>query len=65
MAQRNADGTVTLRTQGSLAYNPSAAATTALSRPATAKKIGGGGFAQSGRLTRQKGRTVAPKSARS
>lgn len=63
MAQKNEDGSVTLRTQGSLAYTPHIAPATALSRPATAKKIGGGGFESSGRLTRQKGRSVAAKSA--
>jgi hypothetical protein len=64
MATKNADGTVTLRTQGSLAYTPSITPTTSLSRPATAKSIGGGGFESSGRLAKQKGRSIASKSAR-
>lgn len=63
MAVKNADGSVTVRTQGSLAYTPSVAPATSLSRPATAKAIGGGGFESSGRLTKQKGRSVAPKSS--
>lgn len=63
MAIRNEDGSVTVRTQGSLAYTPSVAPATALARPATSKKIGGGGFAQSGRLTKQAGRAVVPRSA--
>lgn len=63
MAQKNADGSVTLRTQGSLAYTPSVAPTLATAQGTNAKKIGGGGFEQSGRLTRQKGRTIASKSA--
>lgn len=64
MATRNEDGTVTLRTRGALAYNPSGAPAVGLTRPAQAKSIGGGGFAQSGRLTPQKGRSTSPKSAR-
>jgi hypothetical protein len=63
MAVRNEDGSVTLRTRGALAYNPTGAPATALSRPAQAKNIGGGGFTQSGRLTPQKGRSTSPKSA--
>lgn len=64
MAQRNADGSVTVRTAGALAYNPTVNGSTAAFRGPLARKIGGGGFAQSGRLTRQAGRTYAPSSAR-
>lgn len=63
MATKNADGTVTLRTQGSLAYTPTVAPTTTAAQGTNAKKIGGGGFESSGRLTKQKGRSVVPRSA--
>jgi hypothetical protein len=62
MATRNPDGSVVLRTKGSLAYTPSVAGTTALSRPNTAKRLGGGGFESSGRL--KSNLTTVPKSAR-
>lgn len=63
-AQRLPDGSVVLRTRGALAYSPSTAGTTALSRPSVAKKLGGGGYEQSGRNTLPKGTSVAARSAR-
>jgi hypothetical protein len=62
-AQKLADGSVVMRTKGALSYNPSTAGTTGLSRPSTAKRLGGGGYEQSGRNTLPKGTSVVGRSA--
>lgn len=63
MAQRNYDGTVTLRTRGSLAYTPRVAGSTV----AYVKPGAPGGLTSSassnGRLTRQKGAGYTGRSA--
>jgi hypothetical protein len=62
MAQQNPDGTVTMRTRGALAYTPSGGGGFAAPKPASARKIGGGGYAQSGRNTLPKGTSTSSRS---
>ena len=54
MAQQNQDGTVTLKTRGSLAYTP--AAGSSITRSASrGPGVSGGSGGDNGRFTRQKG----------
>ncbi len=67
MAQRNYDGTVTLKTRGALAYTPSSSGggvTRPFARPGAPGGLNGaGGATQGGLLVRQKGAGYAGRSA--
>lgn len=59
----NPDGSVTLKERGRLSYTPSGSTAFPVAKPASARKIGGGGYAQSGRNTLPKGTSTTSRSA--